>query len=292
LAMQIDGRWQEGEIVERQAARVAYEDFLHRRQDPALMEREAGNVYSARVFPIPARGDKQLIVSYSQELAGPDEPYRLPLCGLPKVADLDVEVRVAQPIFAERSGSRWSERVFAVCEREQAPPGDLEVLHVGANTGYGCRSGERAIASVVPNIDAVGQPIHRAAILFDTSASRANDFAGQVARLGELVRALGAAQPGLEVEVIAFDQSAEQVFAGPALEFGEAAQARPRARGPLGASAVDVVLAAPGRGSAAPERLILVSDGMLTAGREFGQLHERLRELEASGLRRVDVIVD
>ena len=36
FAMKIGDRWQEGEVVERQAARVAYEDFLHRRQDPAL----------------------------------------------------------------------------------------------------------------------------------------------------------------------------------------------------------------------------------------------------------------
>lgn len=36
FAMAIDGRWQEGEVVERQRARRAYEDFLHRRQDPAL----------------------------------------------------------------------------------------------------------------------------------------------------------------------------------------------------------------------------------------------------------------
>lgn len=293
LAMQIDGRWQEGEIVEKQAARVAYEDFLHRRQDPALMEREAGNVYSARVFPIPARGDKHLIVSYSQELAGPHEPYRLPLCGLPNIAALDVEVRVAQPIVAGASEepSRWSERVFAVHERDQAPHGDLEVHNLGTSTAYGVRSGELVIASVVPKLDAVARPIARATILFDTSASRANDFAGQVQRLGELVRALGAAQRGLEVEVIAFDQTAEPVFAGPAVEFGEAAEAKLRDRGPLGASAFDVALAAV-RGPVAPDRLILVSDGMLTAGDEFGRLHDRLRELEDDGLRRLDVIVD
>ena len=58
FAMRIGDRWQEGEVVEQQAARVAYEDFLHRRQDPALLEAEAGNEFSARVFPIPAGGDQ------------------------------------------------------------------------------------------------------------------------------------------------------------------------------------------------------------------------------------------
>ncbi len=55
FAMKIHDRWQEGEVVERQAARVAYEDFLHKRQDSALLESKAGNSFSARVFPIGPR---------------------------------------------------------------------------------------------------------------------------------------------------------------------------------------------------------------------------------------------
>ena len=55
LAMKLGERWQEGEVVEKQAARRAYEDALHRRQDPALLEQGAGNEITARVFPIPPR---------------------------------------------------------------------------------------------------------------------------------------------------------------------------------------------------------------------------------------------
>ncbi|HVI00418.1 MAG TPA: VIT and VWA domain-containing protein, partial [Enhygromyxa sp.] len=283
LAMNIDGRWQEGEVVELQAARIAYEDFLHRKQDPALMEREAGNVYSARVFPIPANGDKQLIVSYSQELVG-REPYRLPLCGLPRVNQLDVEVRVEQAS---------DNQLLEVHERDQAPRGDIEVHDIDVRAAHGVRSGAMVIASVVPPLDAApAQPIGRAAILFDTSASRANDFDGQVARLGELVRALGSAHPGLEVEVIAFDQTAERVYLGEAIDFGEPSETKLRERGPLGASAFDVALDTVSRDGGAPERLILVSDGMLTTGEEFAALGPRLDALEAAGLRRLDVIVD
>ena len=43
FAMKIRGAWMEGEVVEKQAARRAYEDALHRRQDPALLEQDAGN---------------------------------------------------------------------------------------------------------------------------------------------------------------------------------------------------------------------------------------------------------
>src|SRR5262249_22272969 len=89
LAMRTPAGWQEAEVVEKQLAREAYEDFLHRKQDPALLEKEAGNEFRARVFPIAARASKEIIVSYSHELHR-GERYRLPLRGLPAVDDLRV----------------------------------------------------------------------------------------------------------------------------------------------------------------------------------------------------------
>ena len=47
FAMKLPEGWQEAEVVEKQAARAAYEDALHRRQDPALLEKAAGNQFSA-----------------------------------------------------------------------------------------------------------------------------------------------------------------------------------------------------------------------------------------------------
>src|SRR5262249_35704025 len=81
-------RWQEAEVVERQRAQGIYEDFLHNGHDPAILEQDLGNQFSARVFPIPARGRKELIFSYSQELTASDQAYRLPLVGLPQLGRL------------------------------------------------------------------------------------------------------------------------------------------------------------------------------------------------------------
>jgi Vault protein inter-alpha-trypsin domain len=92
FAMKLDGRWQEGEVVERQAARRAYEDFLHRRQDPALLEQSGGNEFTAKVFPIPARGLKEVVISYSHDLVQRTADYVIPLKGLPEVGELDVTV--------------------------------------------------------------------------------------------------------------------------------------------------------------------------------------------------------
>ena len=54
FAMELDGRMQEAEIVEKAMARRVYDDFLHRRQDPALLEKGAGNQFTAKVFQSPA----------------------------------------------------------------------------------------------------------------------------------------------------------------------------------------------------------------------------------------------
>jgi hypothetical protein len=86
------GAWQEGEVVERRAAQVAYEDFLHRKQDPALLENKAGNSFSARVFPILPRERKELIVAYSQELAELRRTLPPAPRGLPELDDLDASV--------------------------------------------------------------------------------------------------------------------------------------------------------------------------------------------------------
>src|SRR5207245_3300452 len=48
FAMKLGDLWQEGEVVEKQRARAAYEDFLHRKQDPALLEQAAGHELSPR----------------------------------------------------------------------------------------------------------------------------------------------------------------------------------------------------------------------------------------------------
>ena len=105
FAMLIGSTWQEGEIVELQAARRAYEDFLHRRQDPALLETEAGNEFSARVFPIPAGATKELIISYSQELVQVGQVYRLPLRGLPKISALRIRALVGKSDVAAAASS-------------------------------------------------------------------------------------------------------------------------------------------------------------------------------------------
>jgi hypothetical protein len=270
FAMKIDGKWMEAEMVERQAARRAYEDFLHRRQDPALLEKEAGNEFRARVFPIPAKATKELIVSYSQELPDPDEPYLLALRGLPRIGEVRAVVHVAK---VEAGAMSWQDVTLA--EKDWQPDRDLAVPGSGASHALGA-PGVVAMR-VSPELGAEAEPVTRATVLIDTSASRAAGFPAYARAVAELVAELG----GAELTVAAFDQTVVELDR-------TAVEAKLLERMPLGASRIDAALAwAKERGAAG--RVIVVTDGVATAGElEPAKLGEAAKAL---GVDRVDVVL-
>jgi len=285
FAMKIGGDWQEAEVVELQAARRAYEDALHRRQDPALLEKNAGNRFSARVFPIPARAVKEIIVSYSEALPSNSEPYRLLLRGLPKLKELDVDVVVPRIGGPEH---------LSVREQDFMPQRDLELTTGRRAAEVGLRYERLAVARVAPDLKLPAEPIAGVTLLFDTSASRAIDFKGQVARLGKILEELRAAVGhDFELRVLCFDQTVEPVFAGKASSFSADAQQAILRRNALGASDLTGALRYLKDHPARHERVIVVSDGILTAGAlERDQLKAAAAELAQVGVQRIDAIVD
>ncbi len=80
-ALEVNGKLRESVSVERRKARTAYETIKRKMIDPGLVEREAGNVYRTRVFPVPANGTKEMRIGYVENLAHADESlhYKLPL---------------------------------------------------------------------------------------------------------------------------------------------------------------------------------------------------------------------
>ncbi len=301
FAMAIDGRWQEGEVVERQRARRAYEDFLHRRQDPALLEQEAGNEFLARVFPIPARGRKELIVSYSHALARADQPYVLPLLGLPEIGALDVRVLLgARPAAGAPASSLGGEvrdrRVVELHKRAWTPDADFALGQDAAGERAGLRHGNLAVIRVAPPVDAAPQEIAGLYALIDSSASRALGYPAQVRRLGELVAGLAAGAGGeTPFGVAAFDQEVAPIYEGAAGGIGAAELRRLEERRALGASDLHRALgwlagrlAAIGRRH---PRVLLVTDGVATAGEtEIRALRSAVAALGAHGVERLDVL--
>ncbi|HSS02518.1 MAG TPA: VIT domain-containing protein, partial [Kofleriaceae bacterium] len=195
FAMENNGQFMEAEVVEKQLARRAYEDFLHRRQDPALLEKAEGNQFSARVFPIPAKADKHLVLSFSQEVA--PGRYVLPLRGLAKSERVDVRVQVrgANGGIAEQTMS----------ERNWTPDRDVVVDAASVGVPAAIAAGDLAATRVrveLPNAAAVPASV---TLLVDTSASRALGFEAQARTVHQLVDALGHAYGGaLPVQVVAF----------------------------------------------------------------------------------------
>jgi tetratricopeptide (TPR) repeat protein len=301
FAMKVDGAWQEGEVVERQRARQVYEDYLHRKQDPALLEQEAGNEFSARVFPIPARGRKELIVSYSHAMARADEPYVLPLLGLSKVGQLDVRVLLGGQAKSDAAASNLGgevsdRRVVELHKQAWTPDRDFEIAQGRAATRAGLRQGNLAVVRVAAPVDPVAQEIAGLYVLVDSSASRALGYATQVRRIGELIAGLRAGAGGsAAVGVAAFDQEVVPIFEGRASDFGDAELRSLGDRRPLGASDLGRALAwlgdrLPRDGRKYP-RVLLVTDGVATAGEtEARALKAAVHALGARGVQRLDVL--
>jgi len=81
FAMEIKGKLREGVVVEKQKGQKVFEAIVRRRIDPALLEWTPGNNFKARIFPIPAKGIKRIVIAYEQELKTEDNAYvyKIPL---------------------------------------------------------------------------------------------------------------------------------------------------------------------------------------------------------------------
>jgi hypothetical protein len=284
FAMQNEDAWMEAEVVEKMAARRAYEDFLHRRQDPALLEKAAGNEFSARVFPIPANGDKHLVISYSQELPSSAASYVLPLRGLPGIAEVEAKVRVAR---VDRATLAWDETTLS--QKTWKPDRDFIVPITAPMSAVA--SGDWLAARVtVPAAGAADDKPSSLAILVDTSASRALGFQRQVDQVGELLAAVSQRYGGqVEISVVAFDQDVMQVYRGRVDGWTEDHEKALLARQPLGASNMAAALA--WAETSGMKRVVLVGDGVVTAGAEGDTLLARFKALAGKGIERFDAVL-
>jgi len=68
FAMYIGNERVKGEILDSREARRVYEDIVRRMRDPGLLEYMGRNLFRARVFPIPANGEKRVQISYTEVL--------------------------------------------------------------------------------------------------------------------------------------------------------------------------------------------------------------------------------
>jgi outer membrane protein OmpA-like peptidoglycan-associated protein len=264
FAMKIGSGWQEGEVVEREAARKAYEAFLHRNVDPAMLERDSGNVFRGRVYPILAGQRKEIIISYSHELPRAGEPYRLGLRGLPLIGQLDVQLLVP------------SQKKAFVLHRTQATPQHDFVWTPPKGTSDAVRGGRFAVVRAQPSPpDTAPAALDSVAVLVDASASRAATYAESVDKVGRVLGMLGTKK----IKVACFDQEVEAM----------ATLAAAKQKKPAGAS--DLGAALRWAANAGVRRVVLVTDGVPSTGpTTAGELASNVAALRAAGIERVDAI--
>ncbi|MEO7096288.1 MAG: VIT and VWA domain-containing protein, partial [Polyangiales bacterium] len=86
LSMQIGDRMMDGSLVEAEKAQKVYEQIVDHMQDPALLQWEQGSTFKLRVFPIEAKSDKRVVLTYLAPLHrgidGPEWVYATAAPGL------------------------------------------------------------------------------------------------------------------------------------------------------------------------------------------------------------------
>ncbi len=299
FAMKVGDTWQEGEVVERQRARQIYEDFLHRRQDPALLEQEAGNAFSARVFPIPANATKEIILTYTQELTGSQDAYTLPLLGLPAIDRVDLSVLVSRASAGRATSNMGGEstqyEVLRVQKQGWTPDQDL-VVTPAPGAAQGLRAEDLVVARVKPEFKVSDDPVGGLYVMVDMSASRALGLSQQIAAVDqlsdELARRLGADRP---FAVAAYDQGVTPIFSGKVGAYGAAESKKLEDLMALGASdpgGAMVWLKDSLKGAGKRyDRVLVVTDGVATAGeREGDALRTAVSALGEVGVKRLDVL--
>ncbi|MFO0665048.1 MAG: VIT and VWA domain-containing protein [Polyangiaceae bacterium] len=64
LAMMVNGKMIDGELVENEKARKVYEEIVDAMQDPVLLEWEHGTTFKMRIFPIEPKQPKVVVMRY------------------------------------------------------------------------------------------------------------------------------------------------------------------------------------------------------------------------------------
>ena len=129
LALDVEGRMEEGSFVERDRAAAIWRGVIrnatavHQRRndeefiwvpgpwtDPAILEWQRGGQFELRIFPIPAHGERRVVLAYTQNVQpqGARRRYTYPLAhsadDSTRVGQFDVDVRVAGADSVAASG--------------------------------------------------------------------------------------------------------------------------------------------------------------------------------------------
>ncbi|HEV2722717.1 MAG TPA: VIT and VWA domain-containing protein, partial [Thermoanaerobaculia bacterium] len=246
FAKEVNGVLMEGEVVERLRANQVYEQFLHQMRDPALLEQDQGNRFSARIFPIDANQSVRIVLSYTMLLPLHDgvRRYSLPLRGMPSIRHFTFRAFVTALPGEEGPGAPKSDvgglsgathstaDVISLDEHDYVPPHDIELTWrptAAATATRLLKAGDFYLAAFRPNgaATAATSTTHAWTFYVDTSASSAE---GSEHRIHALETLLASLPPSDSVQLLAFDQEIAMLGSGTAAEMSRSAGALLRAR--------------------------------------------------------------
>ncbi|HEV7780551.1 MAG TPA: VIT domain-containing protein [Chitinophagaceae bacterium] len=108
-ALDIEGKLREGVVVEKAKARIAFESTIRRKVDPGLVEKTRGNNFRTRIYPLPAKGSRHILIAIEQPLAQLDKNllYQLPLYAAEPIEHFSIKAAVIKsaekPVPGENS---------------------------------------------------------------------------------------------------------------------------------------------------------------------------------------------
>jgi hypothetical protein len=114
-ALDINGKLRDAVPVPKAKATEVFESIEHRRVDPGLLERVEGNNFRTRVYPLPVRGERTILIAYEQALPfqnGNALQYHLPLAYPEAIQEFSLRTKVYQaaqrPQLAEQPDGSFS----------------------------------------------------------------------------------------------------------------------------------------------------------------------------------------
>ncbi|HEX3773587.1 MAG TPA: VIT domain-containing protein [Polyangiaceae bacterium] len=251
LALEVDGKLEEGAFVDRdRAASIWRGAIVHaapsmRQQitddivwvpgpwrDPALLEWQRGGRFELRIFPIPKRGQRRIVLAYTEAVrpVGGVRRFTYPLPvdpgGTTKIRhfDLDLELRGEDPKFGVRAlgypltvSDRDGARALSLSADNFSPNGDLSVEWALPDrqselTSFGYRAGNErfALLTLRPKLPrTANQAPHATAIIVDSSRSMYGEGFERAKKLA--VRLARELDPASELKVLSCDTSCREL---------------------------------------------------------------------------------
>jgi Ca-activated chloride channel homolog len=304
-ALEVDGKLRQGVVVEKQAARVAYESTVRQQIDPGLAELTQGNVFRTRLYPLPPDGSKRVQLSFDQPLLDNGKTWRyvLPLLFGQPVQQFKVRaeaVRAEHAPAAQLPGTtlrfdHWQDSYVAELQRRDfQPEGELafdlpkpadaaRLFSVEDREQPGWRHFAAQLQSAPPDTQAPPAAPRRISIWYDASGSAATrDRRRELDFLEHWLAQFGNA----DIALIPFRNEADAVQRL-RLEDGKAAGLRQAIEAlPLdGASDYGALR---NNGDAAADLTIVIGDGLANFGDGEPQLDGTARVVFLHAAQRVD----